>query len=102
MIDLLSAFNNHNNLHKKDTDMGIAMKTLHHRQGLKRFLSGLKEPLGGIIRAMKLKTLAEVYTYFVCEENISYGRKSPFNSIGNTPTTDKPLMQSNLPKQHNF
>lgn len=64
--------NNNLYIHESDGNVISAKKTLFEEMCLNTFLSGLREPFGSNIRAMRPKTLAEAFTYCIQEQNMFY------------------------------
>lgn len=65
------------NLNEQNDDVVKAKKTFYQDLGLKVFLSGLKDPLGPIIRAQAPKTLKEALRLCLEEKNYHHGKTFP-------------------------
>jgi len=76
VIELLSTLMNNVRIHEKDENVIASKKELFSEMCLTAFLSGLREPLGSSIRAMRPKTLAEAFSFCIKEQNIFYSRFS--------------------------
>lgn len=74
IIENLSAANNFIQIHETEQSVITSKRNLHAQMCLNVFLTGLKEPLGATVRAMKPSTLAEAFAYCIQEQNISYQR----------------------------
>lgn len=74
IIEILATMTNHVQIHETDANVIKAKRDLYTEMCLNAFLSGLKEPLGSTIRAMKPDTLAIAFSYCIKEQNISYAR----------------------------
>lgn len=101
----LNALYNYIDTHELDETNKLARKTFYQKHCLNVFLSGLKEPLGSTIRAMRPPDLATARQFIVTENNIKYiHRNSNFNQQ-NTAKPDfnsyRPQIQNN-PQHNNF
>lgn len=94
IVELLSSMNNHVNIHENDNNVITAKKALFAEMCLNTFLSGLREPLGSTIRAMKPETLATAYAYCIKEQNIFYTK-----SESNKHNLNLMSMPNSKPKQ---
>lgn len=108
IIELLSSMTTHVNIHEVDPNVIAAKKSLFAEMCLNTFLSGLKEPLGSTIRAMKPVTLAAAYACCIQEQNIFYTKSdpnkqfsnlNPFNNSKPRPQNSEPIVaRSMLPQ----
>lgn len=80
----LNALHNYIDTHEQVEANKIVRKTFYNNHCLNVFLSGLKEPLGSIIRAMKPNDLATARQYIVTENNIRHIQKTPNHFQNNT------------------
>lgn len=74
VIEILATMTNHVQIHESEANVIKAKRDLYTEMCLNAFLSGLKEPLGSTVRAMKPETLAVAFSYCIKEQNISYAR----------------------------
>lgn len=81
------------NLNEQNNAVIMAKKTLYQELGLKVFLSGLKEPLGPIIRAQTPRNLKDALRLCLEENNYNYV-KNPFRTAPQIP----PKPQFSQPK----
>lgn len=99
IIEILSSMNNHVCIHESDLNVISAKKSLFAEMCLNTFLSGLKEPLGSTVRAMKPTTLAEAYACCIQEQNILYTKSDSNRSLLN-PRSVNPLKPIMFPQQN--
>lgn len=89
----ISLLTNLLHLNEKVSVVVLAKKQFYQELGLEVFLSGLKEPLGPIIRAKAPKSLKEVLRLCLEEDNYDYVR-NPFQTqfkASNVPLPPKPM-----------
>lgn len=72
IIELLATMTNHVQIHEVDPNVVKAKRELFTEMCLNTFLSGLREPLGSTVRAMKPDSLAVAFSYCIKEQNIFY------------------------------
>lgn len=72
IIELQSALYNNILLHETDRNVINAKKTLYNEMCLNSFVTGLIDPLGATVRAMRPKSLAEALDFCIKEQNINY------------------------------
>lgn len=72
VVELQAALNNNVRIHETNQNVITAKRQLFHEMCLNTFLSGLREPLGSSIRAMKPSTLALALSYCNQEQNMFY------------------------------
>jgi hypothetical protein len=87
IIEIYSSMVNHINIHETDTNVIAAKKALYQEMSLNSFLTGLKEPLGSTIRAMKPLSLAEAFSFCIKEQNIFYSKFENKNLPPQNPTS---------------
>lgn len=90
VIEILATLNNYVRIHETDNSIIQSKKGLYENMCLGVFLSGLKEPLGSTIRAMKPANLAVAFANCTEEQNVSYMRY-------NNPIQTKPFNTQNKP-----
>lgn len=83
IIEIYSSLTNHIRVHEMDQTIVKSKKSLFGEMCLNTFLSGLREPLGSTIRAMKPTTLSEGFNLCLKEQNISYFRYDSHNNSNN-------------------
>lgn len=96
VIEIFSCITNHIKVHETENSVVLSKQKLYEEMCLNTFLSGLKEPLGSTIRAMKPTKLVEALSYCLKEQNIHYLQSS---STYSTPRQDKkptPTFPGNL------
>ena len=71
----LNGLHNHIDTHTGDETSKIARKIFYNSHALNVFLSGLKEPLGSTIRAMRPTDLATARQFIISENNIRHLQK---------------------------
>lgn len=101
IIEILATMTNNIQIHETNENVVRAKKDLYTEMCLNVFLSGLKEPLGSTIRAMRPGNLATAFSYCIKEQNISYTRFETTNSQrqGNIPRQNLP--PRNFPNPQN-
>lgn len=72
MVEIQSTLCNNILLHEGDRNVVLVKKSLYAEMCLNSFVSGLRDPLGASIRAMKPQTLAEALDFCIKEQNIYY------------------------------
>ena len=72
IIEILSTIMNHVRLHEKEATLVAAKKTLYEEMCLNSFLSGLREPFGSTIRAMRPSKFTEALSFCLEEQNRFY------------------------------
>lgn len=77
IIEIQSSINNNILIHENNLNVIEAKQKLFAEMCLNTFLSGIKEPLGSNIRAMRPRTMAEALSFCIQEQNIFYTKKSP-------------------------
>lgn len=81
VVEIQATINNHLMIHEEDPNIIAAKKDLFAKMCLNTFLSGLKEPLGSSIRAMKPETLPMAFSYCITEQNMFYIRQESRNLV---------------------
>lgn len=81
IIDMYSILTNHAQANIQDETEKKIKTEFYKQMCLSRFLNGLKEPLGGSIRAREPKTLVDAYNKCLEEQNAYYRKHS--NTIRN-------------------
>lgn len=100
IIETLATINNHIKIHETENSVVNAKRDLYTEMCLNAFLSGLKEPLGSTIRAMKPLTLASAFAYCIEEQNIFYSKQSSNKLSGsNNPHSFIPQVRNVYPQQ---
>lgn len=89
VIETQATMFNHIQIHETDTTVIKAKKDLFSQMCLNIFLTGLREPLGSTIRAMRPDSLPVAFTYCIQEQNIFY-IKTDINK-SSTPTRNMPM-----------
>ncbi|GBP15562.1 Retrovirus-related Gag polyprotein from transposon opus [Eumeta japonica] len=82
IVELQSALCNNILLHEADKNVISAKKSLYGEMCLNSFVTGLKDPLGSTIRAMRPNSLAEALDFCIKEQNIYY-QQGPSRSFSN-------------------
>lgn len=77
IIEIYSTLINHIKIHETEISAINSKKKLYDELCLNAFLSGLREPLGSIVRAMRPNNLAEAFNFCLKEQNISYLKRIP-------------------------
>lgn len=80
IIEIQSSLYNNILIHESDANVIQAKKELFAEMCLNNFLTGLREPLGSSIRAMRPDTLAIAFSYCIKEQNIFYMKNEPTQS----------------------
>lgn len=88
IIHILSTIMNHVRVHEKNQTVIEAKKTLYEEMCLNALLSGLREPLGSTIRAMRPSKLTEALNFCLEEQNRFYFRNSYY---AQKPSQIRPL-----------
>lgn len=96
IIEILSTLNNHIHIHESEHNVITAKTQLYSDMCLNTFLTGIKEPLGSTIRAMKPSTLPEAFSFCIKEQNTFYLKYSASTS---NPGTYFRTTYSNPPAQ---
>lgn len=78
IIEIQSSLCNNILIHEKDQNVISAKKELYAEMCLNAFLTGLREPLGSSIRAMRPESIATALSFCIKEQNIFYMRAEPF------------------------
>lgn len=99
IIEIQSAINNNILIHESNQSVINAKRELFAEMCLNTFLSGLKEPLGSNIRAMRPKTLAESLSFCIQEQNIYYSKKSSINTYSVAQQNIRQVSQNYYPIQ---
>lgn len=115
VIEILATMTNNVQIHERDEAIIQSKRDLYTEMSLNVFLSGLREPLGSTIRAMKPQTLAIAFSYCIKEQNISYSKMDTNSRNSNVtnnrtqpnfrqqPVNQQPRYQSfNRPRPQNF
>lgn len=111
VIEILSSMTNHINIHENNNNVILAKKALYQEMSLNAFLTGLKEPLGATVRAMKPTTLAEAFSFCIKEQNIFYSKFENRNFNSSNPISQnrhsnnqrfQPRIQTIIQKPLNF
>lgn len=76
IIDIYSTIINHIKIHETDPNVIKSKQNVYEQMCLNQYLSGLREPLGSIIRSMRPTSLSEAFNYCLQEQNISYIKNS--------------------------
>ena len=94
VIDIMNTMNNNAKINipfDGNRTALLQMKNkLHESMGLSVFLAGLREPMGGMIRAMRPVSLPEALSFCLKEQNIGYIK-------GRIPDQIKPQLPLRLP-----
>lgn len=72
IIEIQSSLTNNVMLHETNDSVITAKKNLFSEMCLNAFLSGLREPMGSIVRAMQPVSLPSAFEYCIKEQNIHY------------------------------
>lgn len=94
IIEISATMTNYVQIHEQDNNVVKAKQSLYTEMCLNAFLSGLKEPLGATVRAMKPDNLATAFAYCIKEQNISYARYD--NSVLRIPQYVRPTNRTHL------
>lgn len=97
VIEIQSAMATHVRIHETEATVIAAKKTLYSEMCLNTFLTGLREPLGSTIRAMKPSSLSEAFVFCTKEQNISYLK---FDANNTRQTANR--YETNRNQNHNF
>lgn len=99
---LLSLLINHTNISTNDAKLKADRITTHQENALQVFLAGLREPIGGNVRARQPKKLKEAFD--ACVEERNFQNRFGLNKIDSTPRPPKPIMPppSHPPRQKSF
>lgn len=93
VIEILSVITNHIKIHEVVENVIIAKQNLYQEMSLNIFLSGLREPLGSTIRAMRPSSLAQALNYCLEEQNTHYIRYSQSSKVTSPPGKFVPQKQ---------
>lgn len=93
IIELQATMSNHIQIHETNLNVVKAKSDLFSEMCLETFLTGLREPLGSTIRAMKPESLATAFSYCIKEQNISYAKNISHQMVKPKPNVSQP----NLP-----
>lgn len=91
IIDIHSTIMNNIKLNEDSLVIIQSKKELYANMCLNCFLSGMKEPLGSIIRAMRPETLAEAFSNCLEEQNMHYLKNKNNYSQHNYQMVKKPI-----------
>lgn len=75
VLELLSLLQNQINIHEHNLQIRESKSLLFREMCLNVFLSGLKEPIGSVVRARAPKDIKEALEYCINEQNIHYARR---------------------------
>uniref|UniRef100_A0A1B0CQI1 Putative retrovirus-related gag polyprotein from transposon hms-beagle n=1 Tax=Lutzomyia longipalpis TaxID=7200 RepID=A0A1B0CQI1_LUTLO len=75
VIEILSLLQNQINIHENNVHIRNSKSALYREMCLNVFLTGLKEPIGSVVRARDPDDLKEALEYCVVEQNIHYARR---------------------------
>lgn len=78
IVEIQSALNNNILIHERENGVIKAKKDLFAGMCLNTFLTGLREPLGSTVRAMRPDSLASAFAFCIEEQNIFYQKKESF------------------------
>lgn len=78
IIELQATMLNHIRLHEMDSNVIKAKADLFSEMCLNTFLTGLKEPLGSTVRAMRPDSLPIAFSFCIKEQNISYAKTTSY------------------------
>lgn len=95
-VQLLSLLINHTNISTPEADLRADRVKTHQENALQVFLAGLKEPIGGNVRARQPKKLKEAFDACIEERNFQnrFGlhKSEPFR-----PSKPNPIVTSHIP-----
>lgn len=74
VMEIQSALTNNISIHETDANVITAKRELYSEMCLNSFLSGLREPMGSMVRAMRPNSLSVALDYCIREQNIHYMR----------------------------
>lgn len=74
VMEIQAALSNNLSIHESDVNVINAKRNLFSEMCLNSFLSGLREPMGSTIRAMRPESLPVALDYCIREQNIHYIR----------------------------
>lgn len=100
---ILSLIINHTNISTVDINLRADRIKTHQENALQVFLAGLKEPIGGNVRARQPKKLKEAFDASMEERN--FQNKCGLNRVETTPRPQKPVVLAPPPpppKQRNL
>lgn len=106
IIEIHSTMVNHVTIHEANKDIILSKQKLYGDLCLTTFLSGLREPIGSTIRAMRPSTLLEAFNLCLQEQNISYGRthiyrqKTQYPTFQNTPKQPQNFTHTQFKRNH--
>lgn len=89
IIEIFSCITNHIKVHEKEAAVLNSKHNLYEEMCLNTFLSGLREPLGSTIRAMKPSSLVEALNFCLKEQNIHYLQNS--STLSTNKSDKKPI-----------
>lgn len=72
VIEIQSTLTNNVSIHESEASVIAAKRELFSEMCLNSFLSGLREPMGSTVRAMRPESLAIALDYCIREQNINY------------------------------
>lgn len=112
VVEIQASINNNLMIHEVDANIIKAKRDLFDKMCLNTFLSGLREPLGSSIRAMKPDTLPIAFSYCITEQNMFYIRQEnrnilkrqethrQYNSQHSYPNIKKPFTPNHYRQQN--
>lgn len=78
VMEIQSILTTNVSIHETDLNVIIAKRDLFTKMCLNSFLTGLREPLGSTVRAMRPESLAVALDYCIREQNIYYSRTDTY------------------------
>lgn len=96
ILEIQAALANNLSIHETEKSVVLAKRNLFAEMCLNSFLSGLREPMGSTIRAMRPESLPEALDYCIREQNINYIR---FNKPNWRPNNQNISYFRNQPNQ---
>ena len=85
ILEIQASLANNVSIHETDKNVISAKRDLFSEMCLNSFLSGLREPMGSIVRAMRPESLPMALDYCIREQNIHYLRNDTLRQKFSTP-----------------
>lgn len=101
VMEIQSALYNNLSIHENERAVINAKRELFSEMCLNSFLSGLREPMGSTVRAMRPGSLALAFEYCIGEQNIHYSRSDFYRPRQNRWGSDYPNAR-NFPYRRDF
>lgn len=98
IIEIFSTIINHVRVHELNQNVINSKCGLYAEMCLNVYLSGLKEPLGSIVRAMRPKTISEAFTFSIIETNITYMRNPNYSHVNDKKPITNPRQNQTFQK----